>query len=122
MSTLGNIVWIIFGGLFSALGYAIAGVLLCITIIGIPFGLQSFRLASAVLAPFGKTLVSESDKTGVLKTLFDILWLIFFGWEIALVHLLSGIILAITIIGIPFAIQHFKLVPLALLPFHYRLQ
>lgn len=121
MSLLGNIIWLLFGGLFAALGYAIGGLLLCLTIIGIPFGLASLRMASDVLAPFGKTVTSQPTGQGGLATVFNILWLVLFGWEIALAHVLGGIVLAITIIGLPFARQHFKLVPVALFPFSYRL-
>lgn len=117
MSFLGNLLWIIFGGLVAALGYFIGGLLLCLTIVGIPFGLQSFRLGAAVLAPFGKEVVPNERAEGGLALLFDILWIILFGWEIAIAHLTLAFFLAITIIGLPFAKQHLKLVPVALLPF-----
>jgi uncharacterized membrane protein YccF (DUF307 family) len=120
MSFLGNIIWLIFGGLIVGLGYIVGGALLCLTIIGIPFGLQSFRLGAAALAPFGKRVVASPTRHG-LKTLFDIIWIVFFGWEIALAHLLSALILAITIVGIPFARQHMKLLKVALFPFGYDL-
>jgi uncharacterized membrane protein YccF (DUF307 family) len=116
MSFLGNIVWLIFGGFFSALGYIVSGILLCVTIIGIPFGLQAIHIGLNTFAPFGKEYKSEGD-VSILKFVFNIIWLIFFGWEIAITHLVSGLILAITIIGLPFAYQHFKLIPIALLPF-----
>ncbi len=122
MSFIGNILWIIFGGLFCALGYLFAGVLLCCTIIGIPFGLQSFRLAGAVLAPFGKDVVSVPSESGCLGLGFNILWIVLFGWEIAMAHVGAAILCAITIIGIPFAIQHMKLVVIALLPFGHELR
>jgi len=116
MSLLGNIIWLIFGGLITGIGYMLGGLLLCVTIVGIPFGLQSIRLGAAALAPFGKKVVPASSE-GPLKILFDVLWILLFGWEIALAHLLSALILAITIIGLPFARQHLKLVTIALLPF-----
>ncbi|MCB1143099.1 MAG: YccF domain-containing protein [Leptospiraceae bacterium] len=116
MSFLGNIVWLIFGGLFTGLSYIISGLLICITIIGIPFGMQAIRVGMATFAPFGKSYKS-SDDNGILKTVFNIIWLIFFGWEIALMHITSAGILAVTIIGLPFAYQHLKLIPISLLPF-----
>lgn len=117
MSLLGNILWLIFGGLVSGLGYILGGLALCLTIIGIPFGLQSIKLGFAVFAPFGKEVVEDENANGVLALVFNILWLLLIGWEIAVAHVISAAILAITIIGIPFALQHLKLVPLSLLPF-----
>jgi uncharacterized membrane protein YccF (DUF307 family) len=117
MSLIGNIIWLIFGGFFAGLGYIIGGLLLCITIIGIPFGLQSIKLGFATFAPFGKEVVEAPNANGCLQVLFNIIWIVLFGWEIAIAHLVGAFLLAITIIGIPFAIQHVKLIPLALLPF-----
>lgn len=117
MSALGNLIWLIFGGLIAALGYIIAGLLLCLTIIGIPFGMQSVKIGVASLTPFGKEVVESNDANSTLRIIFNIVWLVLFGWEIALAHLLSALVLFITIIGIPFAKQHIKLIPLALLPF-----
>jgi len=122
MSLIGNILWLIFGGFLSAVGYILGGVLLCITIIGIPFGLQSIRLGMATLAPFGKTVGPREEPGGFMRILFDVLWAVFFGWEIAVAHLVHAGVLAITIIGIPFALQHIKLIPIALLPFHHELR
>lgn len=116
MSLLGNILWLIFGGLLTGLGYIIGGIGLCLTIVGIPFGIQSMKLGVATFAPFGKELVTEDDADSVLRVVLNVIWIIFFGWEIALAHLVSAAILAITIIGIPFALQHIKLIPMALLP------
>lgn len=117
MSTLGNVIWLIFGGLITALGYIIGGLLLCLTVIGIPFGLQSMKIGVATLAPFGKEVVEWHQANSTLRVIFNLIWLILFGWEIALAHLLSALILTITIVGIPFAKQHIKLIPLALVPF-----
>ncbi len=122
MSLLGNIIWLVFGGLIAGLGYILGGLVLCITIIGIPFGLQSIRLGVATLAPFGKEVVSSQGGYGPLKVVFDVLWLILFGWGIALAHLIHAGVLAITIIGIPFALQHVKLVPVSLFPFGHELR
>jgi len=117
MTCLGNIVWLVFGGFLASLGYIFGGLLLMITIIGIPFGMQSIKIGVANLAPFGKSVVATENAGSLLSIIFNVIWIIFFGWEIALVHLVSGVILAITIIGLPFAKQHFKLIPLALAPF-----
>ena len=117
MSTFGNLIWLIFGGLIAALGYIIAGLVLCLTIVGIPFGMQSIKIGISSLTPFGKEVVENDNANSTLLVIFNIIWLVLFGWEIALAHLLSAIVLAITIIGIPFAKQHIKLIPLALFPF-----
>ena len=122
MSLLGNIVWLIFGGLLSGLGYIIGGLGLCLTIVGIPFGVQSIKLGIATFAPFGKRRVETDNASGCLKLVFDVLWLVLFGWEIALLHLIHAGILAITIVGIPFAMQHLKLVPVSLFPFGQELR
>ena len=116
MSLLGNIIWLIFGGFLAGLGYIIGGIGLCLTIVGIPFGIQSMKLGVATFVPFGKELVEHPDANSPLRLIFNALWIIFFGWEIALAHLLHALILAITIIGIPFAKQHIKLLPMSLLP------
>lgn len=116
MSLLGNIVWLVFGGFIAALFYIIGGILMCLTLVGIPFGLQSIKLGIATLAPFGKEVV-VSENEGPIAMLFDIIWIILFGWEIAMAHLASAVILAITIVGLPLARQHIKLIPLAIFPF-----
>jgi uncharacterized membrane protein YccF (DUF307 family) len=117
MTFLGNLVWLIFGGLLAGLGYIIGGLVMCLTIVGIPFGIQNIKLGLATFAPFGKEIVEVPDANSPLRVLFNILWLVLFGWAIALAHLASAVLLAITIIGIPFALQHIKLIPLALFPF-----
>ena len=122
MSLLGNILWLIFGGLLAGLGYILGGLLMCLTIVGIPFGIQSMKLGVATFAPFGKRIVEAPDANGPLEIVLNVLWLILFGWEIAVAHLVSAGILAITIIGIPFALQHVKLIPIALLPLGRSLQ
>jgi uncharacterized membrane protein YccF (DUF307 family) len=95
---------------------------MCLTIVGIPFGIQSMKLGVATFAPFGKRIVESPDANGALELILNVIWLILFGWEIALAHLASAGFLAITIIGIPFALQHIKLVPIALLPLGRSLQ
>lgn len=114
---LGNIIWLIFGGLLSSLGYVFGGLILCITIIGIPFGLQCFKIAGVVLAPFGREIQSSSSNNGCLSTLCNIIWILCGGIWTAVAHIVFGILLYITIIGIPFGRQHFKLVELSLMPF-----
>jgi uncharacterized membrane protein YccF (DUF307 family) len=122
MSTLGNIVWLIFGGFLAGLGYIVGGLLLCLTIVGIPFGLQAINLGMATFTPFGKEVVQQENAGGCLQVTFSIIWIVLFGWEIAIAHLVSAGILAITIVGIPFALQHIKLIPVAFMPFAYKLQ
>lgn len=117
MTLLGNIIWLIFGGFISGLGYIIGGLTLCLTIIGIPFGIQTIKIGVATMTPFGKANVVREESSSLIVMIFNVIWVIFFGWEIALSHLFHGAILAITIIGLPFAKQHFKLIPMALFPF-----
>ena len=116
MRTIGNILWFIFAGIWLALGYAVSGLLMCLTIIGIPFGVQAFKLAAFTLWPFGKTVVRSSEG-GCLEVGANVVWLVLFGWGIFLAHLAAGVLLCITIIGIPFGIQAFKLSVLSLWPF-----
>lgn len=117
MSLIGNIIWLIFGGFMSGIGYIIGGLGICVTIIGIPFGIKAINLGIASFTPFGKEVIAKPHADDLLTTIFNIIWIVFFGWGIALSHLLWGIILAVTIVGLPFAKQHFKLMILALLPF-----
>lgn len=115
MSCIGNLIWFIFGGFFNAIGWFLAGLLWCITIIGIPVGLQCFKLARIQLFPFGKEIVTVNDSG--LNLLLNILWLIFGGIELCIFNLMSAVILCITIVGIPFAGQCLKLAKLSLMPF-----
>lgn len=117
MSTLGNLIWLIFGGIFICIEYLIGGLILCLTIVGIPFGIQIFKLASVALWPFDKTIGYMDYAPGCLSTIMNIVWLLFGGIWIALTHLVMGLLLGITIIGIPWAKQHFKLMSLAVAPF-----
>ncbi len=117
MNGIGNLIWLIFGGFFAALGYLVGGFVLCATIVGIPWGLQCFKLASLVLWPFGKSVVTDHATTGCLSMLFNLIWLVFGGLYTAIIHLVMGLILCITIIGIPWGRQHFKLVEISLMPF-----
>jgi uncharacterized membrane protein YccF (DUF307 family) len=117
MSIIGNIIWLIFGGFLAGMGYIIGGLALRLTIVGIPFGLQSIKIGIATFAPFGREVQEFKDSNSVGNTFINMIWIILFGWEIALAHLVHGLVLALTIVGLPFAKQHFKLIPLALLPF-----
>ena len=116
MKIIGNIIWVIFGGLFLALEYAICGLIWCITIIGIPFGIQLFKCASLALWPFGREVRNKQNSTGCLSTGMNVLWFLLGGIWLALEHVIAGLIFCITIIGIPFGKQHFKLAAIALTP------
>lgn len=116
MSTLGNVIWFLLGGFIVALMYFAAGLLCCITIVGIPFGVQLIKIAGLALCPFGRN-VEVMKSTGCLSVLFNVLWIVLGWWEIALVHLFFAVIFAITIIGIPFANAHWRLMKMSLLPF-----
>ena len=117
MSTIGNFIWLLFGGIFIALEYFVSSLVLMITIIGIPFGLQTLKLGMLALWPFGYTTRQTGSDSGCLTVFMNVLWLILGGIPICLTHLALGILLTITLVGIPFARQHFKLVALALSPF-----
>lgn len=117
MRTIGNILWLVFAGFWLALGYALGGLVLCLTIVGIPFGIQAFKLAGFALWPFGRRVEPIAGDQGCLTTVFNVLWLVLFGWEIFLASIVGGLVLCLTIIGIPFGIQSFKLGVLALWPF-----
>lgn len=118
MRLIGNIIWIVLGGFLSWLGWILAGCLWCITIIGIPVGKQCFKLASISLNPFGKEI--EYSSMGTFSFLVNILWIIFSGIELAIANVILGCILCITIIGIPFGKQYFKIAKLSLMPFGAR--
>lgn len=117
MRILGNILWLIFGGIITAIEYFISSLILMITIIGIPFGVQTLKMGLLALWPFGKTTVQSERSSGCLYILFNIIWIFIGGIWIALSHVIFGLILYITIIGIPFGNQHMKLASLALTPF-----
>lgn len=117
MKTIGNILWFVLAGFWLALGWAFAGVVCCITIVGIPFGIQAFKLAGFSLWPFGRTVVATDEGSTVLETVFNVIWLLLFGWGLFLASMATAVLLCITIIGIPFAVQSFKIGLLALWPF-----
>ena len=116
MRTLGNILWLLLGGLWMALGYIFSGIVMFLLVVTIPFGIQAMKLGMFTLWPFGRTLVKRSD-AGAASFLGNVLWFLLAGWWLALGHLVSAIVLAVTIIGIPFAVAHGKLALAALFPF-----
>ena len=116
LQLLGNIIWIIFGGLFESIAWLIIGIFFCITIIGIPFGLQCFKIAMLVICPFGKE-IEYSRKSGCCQLIGNIIWIIFCGLFLAIYNLFVGCLYCITIIGIPFGLQFFKLAQLSFIPF-----
>ncbi|MCR4853439.1 MAG: YccF domain-containing protein [Prevotella sp.] len=117
MKLLGNILWLIFGGVETAIEYFVSGVAMMITIIGIPFGLQAFKLGVLCLWPFGSKVQEKEQTHGCLNLLMNIIWFFIGGIWIWLTHILFGVLLYITIIGIPFGKQHFKMAGIALSPF-----
>lgn len=117
MKTVGNIIWVVFGGVFIAIEYMLASVALMITIVGIPFGIQSLKMAELALWPFGKKVVHKESSSGCISLLMNVIWFFVGGLPILLTHLLFGLLFYITIIGIPFGNQHFKLMKLAFTPF-----
>lgn len=117
MKLIGNIIWLVFGGVFTALEYFLASIPLLISIIGIPFALQIIKLGVLALWPFGAEIRIKKGNPGCLSTVMNIIWFLIGGIWISISHVLFGILFAITIIGIPFAKQHFKLASLALTPF-----
>ncbi|MFG2224264.1 YccF domain-containing protein [Streptomyces sp. NPDC048644] len=110
-----NVIWLVLSGLWLALGYVAAGIVCCILIITIPFGIASFRIAGYALWPFGRTTVERRD-AGAGSVIGNIIWIIFAGWWLALGHIITGLALCVTIIGIPFGIANFKMIPISLMP------
>lgn len=115
MRLLLNIIWLVLSGFWMAVGYAVAGVVLAITVIGIPFAIASFRMANFALWPFGRQLV-DTDGFGVFSAIGNVLWVVLAGWWLALGHIITGVALCVTVIGIPMGIASFKLVPVSLFP------
>jgi uncharacterized membrane protein YccF (DUF307 family) len=115
MRTLLNVIWLLLCGVWLAIGYALAGIVCCILIVTIPFGLASFRMAEFALWPFGRQLVKRAD-SGVASTIGNIIWIVVAGWWLALAHITTAVALAITIIGIPLALANLKLIPVSLVP------
>jgi uncharacterized membrane protein YccF (DUF307 family) len=117
MKTIGNILWFVLAGFWLAIGFAFSGLICCITIVGIPFGIQAFKLAGFALWPFGRTVVANDDDSEVLEIIFNVIWLLLFGWALFATAMVTAVLLCLTIIGIPFALQSFKIGVLALWPF-----
>jgi uncharacterized membrane protein YccF (DUF307 family) len=117
MKILGNLIWLLFGGFIIAIEYFVGSIILMITIVGIPFGIQTLKMASMAIWPFGRTTRVDVRASGCLYILMNVIWLLFGGLWIALTHAFFGLLFCITIIGIPFGMQHFKLTAIALSPF-----
>lgn len=117
MKFIGNIIWMVLGGFIISLYYALVGLLFCISIIGIPFGMQLFKMAGLALWPFGHDVTPGANDGGCLSLIMNVIWIVLGGIEIALMHVTLGIGFCITIVGIPFGLQHFKMALLALVPF-----
>lgn len=117
MKFLGNIAWLLLGGLLTAALYVLAGIFFCITIIGIPFGVQLIKIGSYALWPFGREMEFAQGQPGCVSMVGNLVWILLGWWEIALVHVVCGIIFCITIIGIPFGVKHFKIAISSVFPF-----
>lgn len=117
MRIIGNLVWLIFGGIIIAIEYFIGSIILMMTIVGIPFGIQTLKMGALAIWPFGRDTRVDSRASGCLYILMNIIWLLCGGFWIAITHAIFGLLLCITIIGIPFGLQHFKLTAIALSPF-----
>lgn len=115
MRTLLNLIWLVLAGFWLAIGYAVAGIICCVLIVTIPFGIAAFRIAGFTLWPFGRTMV-DKPSSGAGAVLGNLIWIIFAGWWLALGHLATGIALCLTIIGIPLGVANFKLIPISLVP------
>lgn len=122
MPLLLNVLWFLLGGWLIFLAYVLGALMLCLTIVGIPFGVACFRLAGLAAAPFGRDIREKEPPGGVLAVLLNILWILLPGLELALLHLLLALVFAVTIIGLPFALQHLKMTRLALLPFGFEVR
>jgi len=120
MRTILNIIWLVLCGWWMAILYVLAGILAFILIITIPFGIAAFRIAGYVLWPFGRTIEGRQS-AGVGSLIGNIIWISFFGWELALGHLVAGIIMCLTIIGIPLGLANFKIIPISLVPLGVRI-
>ena len=115
MRTLLNLIWLVLAGFWLAIGYAVAGIICCVLIVTIPFGIAAFRIAGFTLWPFGRTMV-DKPSAGAGALLGNLIWIIVAGWWLALGHLTTGIALCLTIIGIPLGVANFKLIPISLVP------
>ena len=117
MNLLLNIIWLILGGFIVVIAYLLGGILLCVTIIGIPFGIQCFKLSGLALMPFGREIREKEPPSGALAVIMNVIWIILPGLELAVFHLIMALLFALTIIGLPLAAQHLKMTRIAILPF-----
>jgi uncharacterized membrane protein YccF (DUF307 family) len=115
MKTLLNLIWLVLAGFWLAVGYAVAGIICCVLIVTIPFGIASFRIAAYTLWPFGRTIVDKRS-AGAGALLGNLIWIVVAGWWLALGHLTTGIALCLTVVGIPLGVANFKLIPVSLVP------
>ena len=122
MDFLLNIIWLILGGFIVVIAYLLGGILLCVTIIGIPFGIQCFKLAGLALMPFGREIREKEPPSGALAVIMNVIWIILPGLELAIFHLIMALLFALTIIGLPLAAQHLKMTRLAILPFGFEVR
>ncbi len=122
MNLLLNIIWLILGGFIVVVAYLLGAILLCLTIIGIPFGVQCFKLAGLAIAPFGREIREKEPPGGCVAVVMNVLWIILPGLELALFHLFMALLFAITIVGLPLAAQHLKMTRLALIPFGFQVR
>nr|WP_042197309.1 YccF domain-containing protein [Kibdelosporangium sp. MJ126-NF4]CEL22875.1 POSSIBLE CONSERVED INTEGRAL MEMBRANE PROTEIN [Kibdelosporangium sp. MJ126-NF4]CTQ90015.1 POSSIBLE CONSERVED INTEGRAL MEMBRANE PROTEIN [Kibdelosporangium sp. MJ126-NF4] len=120
MKTLLNVIWLVLSGFWMAVGYVVAGIVCCVLIITIPFGLASFRIANYALWPFGRT-IEQRREAGAMSLIGNIIWIVFAGWWLAIGHVVTGLLLCVTIIGIPFGIANFKMIPVSLVPLGSRI-
>ena len=122
MRFIGNLLWLLLGGILVAIIYYLVGLLMCITIIGIPFGVQLFKLGTYALWPFGHELVNGPTQPGCLSIVMNLVWILLGWWEIAVIHLVCGLLFCITIVGIPFGVKHFSLALSSIFPFGKEIQ
>ncbi|MEU4544455.1 YccF domain-containing protein [Nonomuraea dietziae] len=120
MRTILNVIWLVLAGIWLAIGYVIAGIICCVLIVTIPFGIASFRIAAYALWPFGRTVVRDPD-AGAMSTIGNVVWLVFAGWWLALGHVITAIPLFVSIIGIPLGVANIKMIPVSLLPLGARI-
>lgn len=117
MKFIGNILWLVLGGLITAVLYCIVGVIFCITIVGIPFGVQLMKIGAFAFWPFGREMAFRDGQPGCLSLVLNIIWVLLGWWEIALIHAFFGLLFCITIVGIPFGVKHFQIALTSLFPF-----
>ena len=120
LRTILNVIWLVLEGIWMAIAYALAGLVAFVLIITIPFGIAAFRIAGYVLWPFGRT-IERRPNAGVASLIGNIIWVILFGWWLAIGHLIAGVLLCLTIIGIPLGLASFKIIPITLLPLGVRI-